>query len=138
LGREGFNKYLKNRFYRVAAILVTMHYVCFAFMFFSSGVSGAGQILGIVGRSIRSWPTTTVRQYPGFFGWALMLLVPLLILVSFYQDAILSRINQFGHRMTARNRSLYLTVLLKTVFIAFMLIILWGLEKEPEIAYMRF
>jgi len=138
LGREGFNKYLKNRFYRVAAILLTAHYVCFAFMFFSSGVQGAVQILKIVGRSIRSWPTTTVPQYPGFFGWALVLLVTLLILVSFYRDAILSRISQFGHRMTARNRSLYLTVIMKTLVVAFMFIFLWALEKEPEIAYMRF
>jgi alginate O-acetyltransferase complex protein AlgI len=138
LGREGFNKYLKNRFYHVAAILLTLHYVCFAFMFFSSGVTGARQILGIVGRSIWSWPTTTVRQFPGFFGWALMLLVALSILVGFYRDTILSRLDQFGHRMTARNRSLYLTVLTKTLFVVFTLIILWGLEKEPEIAYMRF
>src|SRR5208337_172382 len=130
--------YLKNRFYRVAAILLTLHYVCFAFMFFSSGVRGAVQILGTVGRLIRSWPTNHVWQYPGFLGWALILLVPLMILVGFYRDAILSRINQFGDRMTARNRTLYLTVLMKTVFIAFLLIILWGLEKEPEIAYMRF
>jgi hypothetical protein len=138
LGREGFNKYLKNRFYRVAATVLTLHYVCFAFMFFSSGVGGAAQILRIVGRSLRSWPATDLRQYPGFFGWALMLLVPLLILLGFYRDAILSRINQFGQRMTARNRSLYLTVLMKTLLITCILIFLWGLEKEPEIAYMRF
>jgi D-alanyl-lipoteichoic acid acyltransferase DltB (MBOAT superfamily) len=138
LGREGFNKYLKNRFYRVAAILLTVHYVCFAFMFFSCGVNGARQILGIVGRAIRSLPATNVLQYPGVFGWSLVVLVPLVILVGVRRDAILSRINQFGDRVTARNRSLYLTVVMKTLFISCILIFLWGLEKEPEIVYMRF
>jgi D-alanyl-lipoteichoic acid acyltransferase DltB (MBOAT superfamily) len=138
LGREGFNMYLKNRFYRVAAILLTAHYVCFAFMFFSSGVGGAVQILGIVGRSMRSWPSTTVPQYSGFFGLALVLLIALLILVSFYRDPIRAGINRIGRRMTAGNRSLYLTVGVKTLFVVFVLMFLWALEKEPEIAYMRF
>ena len=138
LGREDFNKYLKNQFYRVAAIVLTVHYVCFAFMFFSSGVRDAVQILGIVGRSMRSWPSTTVPQYSGFFGWALVLLIALLILVSFYRDPIRSGINRIGRRMTAGNRSFYLTVGVKTLFVVSILILLWALEKEPEIAYMRF
>jgi hypothetical protein len=138
LGREGFSRYLKNRFYRVVAILLTLHYVCFAFMFFSSGPHHAVRIIGIVRRAIRSWPATSVLQPPGAFGWSLLLLVPLVILVGFYRDAIFSRINQFGHRMTARTRPLYVTVVMKTLLVTFVLILLWGLEKEPEIAYMRF
>ena len=136
LGREGFNKYLRNRFYRVAAFcsrcITSVSRSC------SSHPACRGRSNPEDGGPLDSvWPATSVRA-AGLFGGAIVMLVPLLILVSFYRDAILVAPQPIRAAHDARNRSLYVTVLMKTLFVAFILIFLWGLEKEPEIAYMRF
>ena len=138
IGRQRYKRYEKDRLIHWLAVLVTVHYVCFSFIFFSSSVQDAARVLSIVGRSLLSGrrpgrpdrsassPRKSRRSSPRF-SWP-----------HGTCDTILSQFDRFGQRVTARTGSLYATVLLKTLFVAFMLISLWGLEKEPEIAYMRF
>ena len=45
LGRERFRAYNRSRLIHWLAILTTIHYVCFAFMFFSSGIGGTFDVL---------------------------------------------------------------------------------------------
>ncbi len=138
LGRERYKRYEKNPLIHWVAVVVTLHFVGFAFVFFSSGVQGALRILSMVGRSLLSGSVTSAPPHLGLFGVGIAVLVPILLLAAWYRDAILSRLDQVGQRVGARTGSLYVTLLVKTLFVAIMLISLWALEKEPEIAYMRY
>jgi D-alanyl-lipoteichoic acid acyltransferase DltB (MBOAT superfamily) len=138
LGRERFKRYEKSRLIKWFAVLLTIHFVCFAFIFFSSGVQGAFGILQAVGRSLVSGPASVSSSRHGYFGSAFAVGVPLLLLATWYRDSILAQVDDLRQRVGARDWSLYASFIAKTVFVVFMLICLWGLHKEPEIAYMRF
>ena len=63
----------------------------------------------------------------------------MLLLAIWYRDAILApRLDRLVQLVMARPGSLYAAVLVKTLFVAVLLVSLWGLEKEPEVVYMRF
>jgi alginate O-acetyltransferase complex protein AlgI len=138
LGREGLKRYEKNRLIHWVAVLMTVHFVCFAFIFFSSGVEGAARILGVVGHSLYSWPATSSGPQLGSFAAALSVLVPIMLVATWFRSEILAQVDRLRARVAASDWSLYSSFVVKTLFVAFMLISLWGLQKEPEIAYMRF
>lgn len=138
LGREGYKRYEKDRVVHCLAILATLHYVCFSFVFFSSSVPDAARILSAAGHALVAGPGALAAGRSGLFGVAVVAVVALLLLAAWYRDAILSGVDRFRRRVGASPRSLYATVLIQALFVALLLICLWGLEKEPEVAYMRF
>jgi hypothetical protein len=101
-------------------------------------VQGAAGILQAVGRSLVSRPAGFSSSQHGYFGAALAVIVPILLMATWYRDSILAHVDELRRRIGGRNWSLYASFVVKTVFVVFMLISLWGLHKEPEIAYMRF
>jgi hypothetical protein len=138
LGRERFKRYEKSRLIQWLAVLLTINFVCFAFIFFSSGVQGASGMLWAVGRSLVSGASGFSWGQHGYFGAELGVIVPILLIATWYRDSILAHVDELRQRVGARKWSLYASFIVKTVFVVFMLISLWGLHKEPEIAYMRF
>ena len=136
LGRERFRAYNRSRLIHWLAILTTIHYVCFAFMFFSSGIGGTFDVLRTVRRSLVS--SAGMHSGPSPAGFLLLMLTLLILWATWKREALLAYFDRLGEHLSAKTGSLYALVIIKLVLIAFMLISLWALEKEPEIAYMRF
>ena len=138
IGRERFKRYEKDRVIHWVAILMTIHYNCFSFIFFSSGVEGGLRILGGVGRALLGGPASYSGTQFGYFAAELAALIATLLVATWYRDAIIAGAQRLSERVWSRRWSLYLTISVKMLFVALMLIALWGLQKEPEIAYMRY
>jgi alginate O-acetyltransferase complex protein AlgI len=138
LGRERFKRYENNRLIHWLAILVTLHFVFFAFVFFSTGVLDAFRILGTTGQALLSGSVAFPSSRTGIFAAELGAFIAALLVATWYRDAILSGVDRLWQRLASREWSFYAVVFAKAFFVAIVLIVLWGLEKEPEIAYMRF
>ncbi len=138
LGRDGMKRYEKSRVAHWLANLLTLHYVGLAFVYFGSTVKDATRLLAIAGRAILALPSGWDPSRGQAFVAQALTIAASLMLVFWYRDVIVSRLDRIGRRMADRPQSLYMAVLIKSVVVALLLICLWGLEKEPEIAYMRF
>ena len=102
------------------------------------GRRGRVRILATAGLALLAGPAAWTATHPGLFAAEVVSAAAALLLAIWYRDAILSRLDRLVQLVMARPGSLYAAVLVKTLFVAVLLVSLWGLEKEPEVVYMRF
>jgi D-alanyl-lipoteichoic acid acyltransferase DltB (MBOAT superfamily) len=122
LGRGGMQLYLKSKLIHAAAVVATFHFVCFSFLFFSSG----GKAVTILG-SVFSRLRTPLNSGPSFQPELLPLLGLLPWLAATWQPR------------AQRTSLLCLAVLLKTILVVLLFCWLWASEqKDPVVIYMRF
>jgi alginate O-acetyltransferase complex protein AlgI len=136
LGRAGVQRYEKNKLIRVAAIVLTFHFICFTFVFFSSGVPMALRALRLAGASIGS-PHVAGFPVAGHATIVAALAMVLVLLVLWRADPLLAFFGRISQGW--QTRSLYWLVIAKTLGITLMLLLLWAIElQEPVVAYMAF
>jgi hypothetical protein len=134
LGRDRLKAYQADGRIRWVARVLTMHFIGFAFLFFGLGTPGALGALGRIGRWIVSGPYPA----PGWASVAALGVFAAILLALAKAEAIGARLLALRARLAAGERSVYALVLAETVAVALALVLLWGLEKEPVVAYMRF
>ena len=138
LGRAGLDRYRKSKVIELAAIVLTFHYVCFSFLFFSSGRMALQIIRKIAHQFLVEKPLNSVFQIsPAMIAVAAVLLI---LLVGFWKKDLLGACQEWcRQKLTSALSPLYGLVSLKTVFITVLLVSLWALEQKNQVVvYMKF
>ena len=139
LSRAAFQRYQRSRSVRLAANLLTFHFVCFSLLFFSSGVARTFDVLRAAALGIS----------PGGQAGALTRLSPHFMIVGFLLVALLAALwkkdelgqsfTRLGQRLTGSTARLYWVVLGQSALVALLFLSLWAFQqKDTAVAYMRF
>jgi alginate O-acetyltransferase complex protein AlgI len=139
LGGPGLKAYLQNRTIRWIAILVTLHYVGFCFLFFSMNphdverllMTAAGELTkfpaslgGSTWRAIDAWPLA-VAALAGAALWK--------------ADAIGAALGRLGSAIGRRPALLYSILCTETAIVVLVLFFDWAFQQEPPpVLYMSF
>ncbi len=139
LGRAGFQRYVQSRLIHGAAIVLTFHYICFTFLYFSSGVDGA---------SFWFFSAMTLMKAPGSAFSALrltwwtggsILALTVLAVAWWNSDRLMAGLRGAAARLPQRTSLLYAAVCSMAVLTTFVLLASWALQqKDPVVVYMRF
>jgi alginate O-acetyltransferase complex protein AlgI len=140
LGRAGLQSYLRNPVVRYAAILVTLHYVCFCNLFFSLGLDGAMNFLNGAFALLGRMPVSLTG-----YSWQTWHAAPLVIaavaLTALWKaNAIGSAIAAVSRAVTNRPSLLYAILGTQTMIVVFVLFFEWAYvqQEPPPVLYMAF
>jgi len=139
LSRAAFQRYQRSRAIRLAANLLTFHFVCFSLLFFSSGVARTREVLRAVARSVSlaGEAGAATGLQPHFMIVGILLLA--LLAALWKKDALGQFIGRLGQRLTGSTARLYLVVLGQSTLVALLFLSLWAFQQtDTAVAYMRF
>jgi D-alanyl-lipoteichoic acid acyltransferase DltB (MBOAT superfamily) len=139
LDRVRLQRYMQNRLIHAAAVLITFHYVCFTFLFFSSGIADTWFWLQTAGGLLAApraiLATLQLNWWTG--GGALALI--LLALGWWNGNRLAAAMNGLTARLPRSTGMLYAAVCSMVVLTTFVLLATWALQqKDPVVVYMRF
>lgn len=139
LGRASFERYMRNQLIHATAIVVTFHYICFCFLFFSSGISDTLFLLRTGMESIRGAGEAffTLRWAWWSAGAATTLI--LIAIAWWNQNSLAALAARLTARVPRTTSILYAAVCTKAILVTFVLLASWALQqKDPVVVYMRF
>jgi alginate O-acetyltransferase complex protein AlgI len=135
MGVSGYTRYLHNKLIHAAAVLVTFHYVCFSFLFFSLGSAGALQLLMAVAHECAQTEWTN-RFY--VLGCGLLLVYTVLALF-FLRETAFFRVKTWAKAGAGQITPLYLVLISEAVLVTMLLFSLWAFgQSDPVVVYMKF
>ena len=139
LGRKGLHAYLQNRLIRWIAVLITLHFMCFSLLFFSTFYDQAMLFLTTAWSELIKLPAAV-----DFRGWwpraALGLVVAVVLLTVLWKfDAIRSLVAGCSAGV-ARRPGLLCTLLCAMTFLAVAFLFFdWSFQQiPPPVHYMAF
>jgi alginate O-acetyltransferase complex protein AlgI len=138
LGRQRLHAYLKSPTVRLAAIVVTLHYVCLSQLFFANDVDRALAILGAAGGELLHLPAA-ISGY-SWQGPGIAIVVAAALLAALWKsDAAGSVLELMARRIGERNGWLSAILCVQCMFVAGMFFVDWAFQQEPPpVLYMAF
>jgi len=138
LGRQRLHAYLKSPSVRLAAIVVTLHYVCLSQLFFANDVDRALAILGAAVRELLHLPAA-ISGY-SWQGPGIAIVVAAALLAALWKsDVAGSVLERIVRRIGERNGWLSAILCLQCMFVAGMFFVDWAFQQEPPpVLYMAF
>jgi D-alanyl-lipoteichoic acid acyltransferase DltB (MBOAT superfamily) len=138
LGRQRLHAYLKSPTVRLAAIVVTLHYVCLSQLFFANDVDRALAILGAAGSELLHLPAA-ISGY-SWQGPGIAIVVAAALLAALWKsDAAGSVLELMARRIGERNGWLSAILCVQCMFVAGMFFVDWAFQQEPPpVLYMAF
>jgi D-alanyl-lipoteichoic acid acyltransferase DltB (MBOAT superfamily) len=138
LGRQRLHAYLKSPTVRLAAIVVTLHYVCLSQLFFANDVDRALAILGAAGSELLHLPAA-ISGY-SWQGPGIAIVVAAALLAALWKsDAAGSVLERIARRIGERNGWLSALLCVQCMFVAGMFFVDWAFQQEPPpVLYMAF
>jgi D-alanyl-lipoteichoic acid acyltransferase DltB (MBOAT superfamily) len=139
LGGPGVKAYLQNRTIRRIAVVVTLHYVGFCFLFFAMSPHEVQLLLTAAWRDVLSLPASL-----GDTTWSalhgLLLGAAVAALIALWQaDAIGSGVRRLTAAILDRRRLMYSIVCTQTLVVVLVLYFEWAFQQEaPPVLYMHF
>jgi alginate O-acetyltransferase complex protein AlgI len=139
LGRSGVQTYIKSRFIRLIATLVTLHYVCFCHLFFSSDISQALKLLGGATVGFSHLPAL-MTGYAWHTREIVLLATAALAIGGLWKaDAITTVVARLTSGIAGRPRLLFTVMSVQTAIVVFIFFVDWAFQQEPPpVLYMAF
>ena len=130
---------MQNRLIHGATILITFHYICFTFLFFSSGIADTlfwfRTVMGLLAAPL---PIIAAMQLNWWTGGGIVALI-LLVLAWWNGDRLTAVLNGLAARLPRSTGMLYAAVCSMAILTTFVLLASWALQqKDPVVVYMRF
>jgi D-alanyl-lipoteichoic acid acyltransferase DltB (MBOAT superfamily) len=137
LGGAGLKTYLQNRVVQWIAVIVTLHYTGFTFLFFSMQPQALQILLKTISNELSRFPPSL-----GGATWldAVPFLIAALALGALWRaDAIRSVATRLASGMASRPTLMYVVLCTQTAVVVLILYFEWALRQEPPpVLYMSF
>jgi alginate O-acetyltransferase complex protein AlgI len=134
LGRARFQLYQQNGLIRAMAVFVTFHFVCFSFLFFSSGVARATELLELVGHELGAKAAWTALMPVA----AALAVAAALLWVGSRRAVWFDFLARWEQRQP-RTQSRCTVVIAKTALVVCGIFAVWAFgQQDPVVVYMRF
>jgi alginate O-acetyltransferase complex protein AlgI len=139
LGGAGLKAYLRNRSIHGIAVLVTLHYVGFCFLFFSLSLHQARILLGTAWSELLSVPSSLGNSAWSAQNLAPVLAVSLAVVVLWTADSFGSVLGRLASRITQRSALMSSMLCAQTTAVVLLLYFEWAFQQEaPPVLYMSF
>jgi hypothetical protein len=123
---------------RLAAIVVTLHYVCFSQLFFANDVDRALAILRAAGSELLHLPVA-ISGYSWQVQAVAIVIAAVLLAALWKSDAAGSVLERIARRIGERNGWLSAILCVQCMFVAGMFFVDWAFQQEPPpVLYMAF
>jgi len=139
LGGAGLRAYLQNKTVHWIAVIGTLHYVGFCFLFFSMDIRGVEVFFATVSRELVNLPASL-----GSAAWRSLDLAPLVVaalaLAALWKaDAIADGLGRIARGVTHRPALMYSILCTQTAIVVLVLYFDWAFQQEPPpVLYMSF
>jgi hypothetical protein len=139
LGGAGVKAYLQNRIICCLAVIATLHYTCFTFLFFSMQPQALKILLTTISAGLSNLPASL-----GGSTWRALDAVPLLIAALavtalWKADAIGSAVTRVTSALERRPRLMHVALCALTATVVLILYFEWAFQQEsPPVLYMSF
>jgi alginate O-acetyltransferase complex protein AlgI len=144
LGGPGLKAYLQNRTIQRIAVVVTLHYVGFCFLFFALSPQEVQFLLAAASRDLVSLPASLGGATWGAFdsmllGAGLLVAVGAALIALWHADTITSIAGRLAAAIVDRRGLMYSIVCAQTVIVVLLLYFEWAFQQEPPpVLYMHF
>jgi D-alanyl-lipoteichoic acid acyltransferase DltB (MBOAT superfamily) len=139
LGGAGLKAYLRNRSIHGIAVLVTLHYVGFCFLFFSLSLHQVRVLLGTAWSELLSVPSSLGNSAWSAQNLAPVLAVSLAVVVLWTADSFGSVLGRLASRITQRSALMSSMLCAQTTAVVLILYFEWAFQQEaPPVLYMSF
>jgi D-alanyl-lipoteichoic acid acyltransferase DltB (MBOAT superfamily) len=142
LGRNGFQAYMRSRFVRTVAIVLTLSFEAFSLVFFSSGIKKALDLLrtAVTGSE---WQLLQTVSLPAAALKLALIAGPIAVLVLlgiwWKRRALVDFVVATSERLRTSVAALYAIVICKTAIVTVALLVCWAISQgDPVVVYMRF
>lgn len=135
---DQFDRYMRNPVIRTCAVLVTFHFVCFCFLFFSSGIEPALHLLNMLGRQAMQNAGGIPNQLA--IHAALVASAAIILYICFSRPEKLTALSgRFSNSIQSSSSRAYLLIVAKAVVVVLALYVAWGFnQNQAGVAYMKF
>jgi D-alanyl-lipoteichoic acid acyltransferase DltB (MBOAT superfamily) len=139
LGGARLKAYLQNRAIHWIAVIVTLHYVGFCFLFFSLKPLGVQTLLATVSRELLNVPATLSGSTWRSLDATPFVVAALALAALWKADAIGSVFARLASRIAERPALLYSILYTQTTIVVLVLYFEWAFQQEPPpVLYMSF
>jgi alginate O-acetyltransferase complex protein AlgI len=132
LGRSGMHAYLQSRGVRLAATLLTLHYVCFCHLFFSNDVRHALVLLRVAAASLAHLPALFTSYASPARELALLGTAAVAIGALWKADAIGAITSRLISKVVRRPTLLYTFVGMQMLIVVSVFFVDWALQQQPR------
>lgn len=139
LGGAGLKAYLRNRAIEWIAVIVTLHYVGFCFLFFSMDPREVWVLLGTMSRELVNLPASLVASRWQAMDATPMIVAAIALAALWKADAIGSVLARLVARIGERPALMYSILCTQTAIVVLVLYFEWAFKQEPPpVLYMSF